>query len=295
MPTFKIHSNADTAQFALPWCSRDYWVKHSLGVAMHAHGGKMTYGNANLDVWMWGWINKIVDPEATNVLWIIGHPQLFLNSIESFNSSREFWKTVFCSSKRFCTLLKREHGIDAEWLVLPAPGPEARDRADHEPFDEHDLGFIGNADPAKSRGDVAKALQANDSAVYGPGWRGIVDKEKIKGDFLKWDNLPAFWDAAKIVPYSTHKDMRRQGFIADSVLDTMVNSHALVIPDNCAWDDYGFENLKSWENNISLEQHVKTYLADPVLRKEAAVRHSLVAQQYTYEYVAMRLLAEASC
>ena len=290
MTTVKVHANYQTARWVEPWTSRDYWLTHCLGEALKKEGGDLVYGDADIECYLWGWIERPVNGNLKNVLWIVGHPDMFL---AAYNKDRTAFQgafvKVFCSSKRFCYRLKKEFGIDAEWLVCPAPN---RPPCAYDPVRE--LAFVGNADPRKNRPALAPVLDSHDSLVYGGGWQALLKNGSFRATYTKFVNLPYIWNSARIVPYSHHEDMRREGFVADAALDVCVNSGALLLSDhNEGWYDLGLsdEDMCTWTTSEKLKEEVKWLLVDEPDRERTALAMKKVASKFTYSHVAQTLLS----
>lgn len=198
------------------------------------------------------------------------------------------FKRWFCASKPFAHRLRRDFGIDAHWLPCPAPPREPA-----PPLLEHryDACFVGNADPNKDRGMINGFLRAHDSLVYGGGWKerlGAADG--WAGPYIPWKDLHRAWSSARLVPYTEHSDMAREGFVADSALDTMVNSTALVLPrKNRGYEDLGL-SVEQWDTPEQLRTLAEGFLLDECKRVDVAVKLKKQAAQYNYESVAETIL-----
>ena len=200
---------------------------------------------------------------------------------------QRIFNKVYCSSKSFIKDILEPAGVEAEWLVCPPP-----DRNGFGEVAEQDLelAFIGNADPAKDRNLLTPVFNNHKSGVYGGGWGELLEDGRFLGDYLEWLKLPELWNRAKIVPYSTHRDMKEYGFVADACLDVMANSNALVLPDH----NDGFEDLDvdahTWGTADELEELVSSYLENDPARLLLAEQLQIQAKKFTYKHVAERLL-----
>jgi hypothetical protein len=284
MIKFKLHSAHQTSNWSAPWTSRDYWVAHTLGEVMTDSGGQIVYGDADIDIYLLGHINEKVNPKHNNILWVIGHPQNMLGLLaRNPGIINRLFRHVFCSSVNFCERLQNEYDVDAKWLVAPPPprkGPDSPVAAKYQ------LAFVGNADQNKSRHKLAPIFSEFQSIVYGSMWDSFLQKPVWRGNYIPWERLPEIWNSASIVPYSTHEDMRQEGFVADACLDAMAHSNALVLPDrNKGFGSLGLETPQ-WETEEELRELVKYYLNDELNRRRLADNQKKGALAFTYKHVA---------
>lgn len=284
MIKFKLHSAHQTCKWPVPWTTRDYWVAHTLGEMMTDSGGRIVYGDADIDIYLFGFINEDVNPNHNNILWVIGHPQNLLDLLKRKPGIiNRLFRHVFCSSVNFCERLQNEYDVDAKWLVAPPP---PRKGSDSSVCAKYQLAFVGNADQNKSRHKLAPIFSEFQSIVYGARWGSLLPKSIWRGNYIPWEKLPEIWNSASIVPYSTHEDMRQEGFVADACLDAMTNSNALVLPDkNQGFGSLGLDTPQ-WETEEELRELVKYYLNDELNRRHLADNQKKAALAFTYKHVA---------
>jgi hypothetical protein len=283
---FRVFTPSDGQPNEHIW--RDAWVRSTLVEALKAEGADYSAEPVcDLNIYLHGWVNRPIDPKQNNVLWLIGHPDIFLEILEK--QRREFlsaFSRIFCASLRFCEKLRREHKVEAEWLVCPPP---PRGDCMYRPV--HELAFVGNCDPAKSRPKLTGVLRAHDSVVYGAGWRKALNNSHWRADYIDFAQLDQVWNSAQIVPYSTHEDMRREGFVADACLDAMANSGALVLPDhNSGFESLGIDAVKTWGEEEQLAELVRRYLFNEPERGPLQATLRRQAARFTYEHVAKKFM-----
>lgn len=279
-----VHAPSDNAGDLHPWEWRDYWVKTRLGDALHDAGAQVVFGEADLDIWLWGWNPHVVPEDSHNVLWLISHPELL---IAHGPIIRRAFQKVFCSSALFMDKL-REIDMKAELLICPPP----RRVLCATPDPVYELTFVGNADPRKNRPALVPVLRNHKSMVYGKGWGVLLKEKQWGGNYVAFQKLHEVWGNSAIVPYSHHIDMRQHGFVADSALDVIVNSEALLISDkNPGWEALGLP-VPEWESTEDLERLVTQFLAEP---KELQARITFLKEKArfvlpTYEDAAKAFL-----
>lgn len=282
MASFRIHAPSDTAPQPRFW--RDARVKDQLSRAIQRVRGDIPqYEDADVEVYLWGWTTQEIDPSKVNVLWVIGHPDLLLSHSSELRNIP--WRNVFCASKRFCSKVEAALGVkNVEYLPCPAPYRESSPPPSRIEFD---LSFIGNKDPAKNRHLMEKAFEEFPSLVYGPGW-----EELGRGEYIDWRDFPSVWNNSLITPYTHHKDMAREGFVADAALDAIVHSNALLISDfNRGFDDLGFDHIPNFDGeDYPLCEMIKHFKKNPSQRGDLVEKMREVAREWTYSKVAGMIL-----
>ena len=280
MKTFKIHSVHLSPEWPAPWTSRDYWVAHELGEALHRAGARMVIGDADIDIWMWGWIETAVNPRDNNIMFVFGHPAMLVDMLaERRDEMSDAFAKWFVASSKFSEHLKERFGLDTELALLPGP---SRPSISYEPT--YDLAHVGNIDPRKRRKVLATSLRSHSSIVYGRGWDSLLGRHA--GDYVHWSKLGEVWNSARIVLHSAHVDMVRWGFTADAVLDAITNSEALVLADSLPKSNPGH-----WQTGPALRAAVEECLADPtLLRERALTQRSLLSDLDNYDVLAQRFL-----
>lgn len=254
---------------------------------MHARGARLLAGpSADVSIWLWGSINESINADANNVLWVIGHPQTLLTVLSSQRADfATAFKHIFCSSQSFASKLSEHFKLSAEWLACPAPLREQVYTA--EP--KYELTFIGNADPAKGRPELASILLARRSAVYGEGW-SLSLGDTHKSAFLPWADVPVALANAKLIIASEHVDMREHGIVSDAALDWCLNGSALCLPRaNKGYAELGIDTPQ-WSDMSELASLVKAYLGDEDARVKAKEAQRAAASEFTYDHVAGRML-----
>lgn len=269
---FAIHVPSDTARDSHLW--RDSRIKEALSQELQKQGHFYSDLDPDVAIYLWGWIVKPIQPGCKNVLWVIGHPDLLQKHIEEIRMVQ--WSGVFCSSRSYCRKLEKQ-GIPAEWMVCPG--------ADRPPFThkpEYDLAFVGNSDPAKGREALVPVFNRYKSNVVGP-FPGASMPE------INWRGMQEVFNSGRIVPYTHHKDMAREGFVADAVLDVAKNSGALVLCDS----NPGVYDLNIpfplWSSPEELYDQINHYLENEDLRLELVTRCRVAASKYTMFDCAARM------
>ncbi len=147
---------------------------------------------------------------ATWLLWVISHPEL----VTAEECAR--YAAVFAAS---------EHWSRADALgaipLLQATNPDRFSPMAAPADSGDDVLFVGST-RGEFRPIVRDALACNvDLAVYGVGWEAYLPPERIRGDFLPNEALPAAYASAGIVLNDHWPDMAREGFLSNRLFDAV--------------------------------------------------------------------------
>lgn len=157
--------------------------------------------------------------DATWMLWVISHPEL----VQAAECAR--YAAVFAASAHW----SRATELGAIPLL------QATDPARFSPMaaaadSGADVLFVGST-RGEFRPMVRDALACGvDVSVYGVGWEAYLDADRIRGEFLPNDALPAAYASAGIVLNDHWPDMAREGFLSNRLFDA-VASGARVVSD----------------------------------------------------------------
>jgi hypothetical protein len=270
--TFAINAPSDLAADSHIW--RDAWVKEALTRALSSDGYEYSFTNPDINIWIWGWINRPILPGPSNILWIVGHPELLEKHLEEIRAIT--WRGIFCSSRSYTKKLK-DQGIEVEFLLCPPP---IRRSFTHKP--SYEVAFVGNADPKKGRGSLIPVFSRYESHVIGNFPNANLHE-------ISWDGMQEVWNSAKIVPYTHHIDMSREGFAAESAMDTMINSGALLLSDkNSGWEDLNIPAMQ-WSTEEELYEMINFYLKNEKERVKMVTKCRVAAAKYNYKYCATQM------
>jgi len=149
---------------------------------------------------------------TTWLLWVISHPEL----VESDEPSQ--YDGAFAASAHWDRASSDEFGVPVTPLLQATNpsrfNPEAGTAGLGAP-----LLFVGS-----TRGEFRPAVRdaiagGFDVAVYGVGWEEFLPPERIAGEFVANDLLPAAYASAGIVLNDHWPDMAAQGFLSNRLFD----------------------------------------------------------------------------
>ncbi|PZE68089.1 glycosyltransferase [Curtobacterium sp. MCBD17_021] len=165
-----------------------------------------------------------VHPSATNVLWVISHPDLVTGAELARYDLR------FAAGPVWASRVSAETGLHVEPLL------QATDPARFHPgpvgsrYSGLDTAFVGKT-RAVFRPVVRDAVAAGlDLAVWGEGWEGLLPDGVHRGVFVPNDELPALYRSARVVLNDHWDDMARDGFVSNRLFDAAATG-ALVVTD----------------------------------------------------------------
>ncbi len=153
-------------------------------------------------------------PGQRHVLWVISHPEtLAIADVDAAD-------LVFVASDRFASELRTLTSTPVETLL------QATDQHRFRPMEAdrrhaHRLVIV-----AKTRGvmrpAVADAIAAGlQPAIFGSGWRGLVDPKLIIADHVDNEELPLVYASAGVVLNDHWDSMRAKGFVSNRIFDVL--------------------------------------------------------------------------
>ncbi|PZF67310.1 hypothetical protein DEJ33_05475 [Curtobacterium sp. MCPF17_047] len=165
-----------------------------------------------------------VHPVATNVLWVISHPDL----VTADELAR--YDLRFAAGPVWAARVAADTGLDVAPLLQATdptrfhPGPGAPEYAGL------DTAFVGKTRQV-FRPVVRDAVAAGlDLAVWGEGWEGLLPEGVHRGVFVANEALPSLYRSARVVLNDHWDDMARDGFVSNRLFDAAATG-ALVLTD----------------------------------------------------------------
>ena len=161
------------------------------------------------------------DRRSIWMMWVISHPDSITEG------ELRGYDAVFAASEHW-----NAPGDVPVTALLQASAPQ-RFHPDAAPPDSGPgVLFVGS-----TRGEFRRAVRgalrssrADEIAVFGVGWEEFLPSERIAGEFLPNEQLPAAYAAAGIVLSDHHPDMAEKGFLSNRLFDAIA-SGARVLSD----------------------------------------------------------------
>jgi hypothetical protein len=223
-----------------------------------------------------------VHPSATNVLWVISHPDLLTPAELARYDLR------FAAGPAWAARVSEQTGLPV------APLLQATDPARFHPgpvdpaFAGLDTAFVGKT-RSVFRPVVRDAVDAGtDLAVWGEGWEGLLPDGVHRGVFVPNDALPALYRSARVVLNDHWDDMARDGFLSNRLFDAAA-SGALVVTDPVAGVDELFHGaVRTYDTVESLGALVRA--GESATQDERTARGTRIGAEHSFERRAEVLL-----
>ncbi|MCW2841532.1 MAG: hypothetical protein JWR55_3015, partial [Aeromicrobium sp.] len=165
----------------------------------------------------------VPQPGATNVLWVISHPDEV-----PLDELGQGFDLVYSAGRGWAEQASSATGVEVRTLL------QATDASRFTPAGEAMPGlgtlFIGRTRKVM-RPVVGDALAAGaDLTIYGDGWEAFIDPAHVAADHLPNDRVPDAYRGARIVLNDHWSDMARLGFYSNRLFDA-VAAGARVVSD----------------------------------------------------------------
>lgn len=162
-------------------------------------------------------------PGATNLLWVISHPDKVLP-----DELRSGWDRVYSAGPSWASTMTQAHGVEVLPLLQATNAHRFTPDGDRL---QSDTLFVGRTRKI-FRPVVRDAIAAGaDLSVYGDdGWEDLIDARFIKGSLMSNELLPAAYRGARIVLNDHWDDMAAHGFLSNRLFDAAA-AGALVATD----------------------------------------------------------------
>jgi glycosyltransferase involved in cell wall biosynthesis len=218
-----------------------------------------------------------------HILWVISHPESL--STEDCDEA----DLVLVASERFAEHLRARTSTPVE-VFLQATDDERFRPGPPDPAYEHPVTVV-----AKTRGVmrpiVGDALAAGiRPAIYGSGWRGLVDPSLVVADYVDNDQLPAVYRSAGVVLNDHWDTMRAWGFVSNRLFDVLACATPVISDHLQEIDELFAGAVPTYSSRADLADHVRTALHDPAAAREDAARgRAIVLAEHTFDHRARQL------
>lgn len=170
-----------------------------------------------------GRIPAVAQPGATNVMWVISHP----DDVD-VAEVRQGFDLVYSAGRAWAEQMSRDAGQTIRTLLQATN--TTRFRPDGDQLDLPGALFVGHT-RGVLRPIVRDAIEGGaELRIFGNGWGEYVDAAHIVADHLPNHDLPAAYRGARIVLNDHWADMARLGFFSNRLFDA-VAAGARVVSD----------------------------------------------------------------
>ena len=225
--------------------------------------------------------------DATWMLWVISHPEL----VESDEPAQ--YDAVFAASAHWSRGQSTEFGVPVTPL-LQATNPRRFSPDAAAPDSGDDVLFVGST-RGEFRPVVRDALAAEvDVAVYGVGWDQYLAPERVRGEFLPNDRLPAAYAGAGVVLNDHWPDMAREGFLSNRLFDAAATGTCVLSDPATGLDDVFGDVVRTYASG----EELATILGAPrdeafPTAQERSALAARIAQEHSFDARAAVLIERA--
>jgi hypothetical protein len=191
-------------------------------------------------------------PAQFNVLWSISHPE------DLTPAECDGYDLVCVASRSFAERLHEQTATPV--MVLEQATDPAVFHPDPREAYRHALVFVGNTRNVRRRliGDLLPTK--HDLAIYGGGWKGVVDPRHVAAEHVPNDALRHVYSSAGVVLNDHWDDMRAHGFISNRLYDA-VACGALVVSDHVDGVEERFGGaVVTYETRAELHELIEHFL-----------------------------------
>jgi len=220
-----------------------------------------------------------------HVLWVISHPESV--AVDDCDAA----DLVLVASSRFADHLRPRTSTPVE-LFLQATDHERFRPGPPDPAYRHPVTVV-----AKTRGVlrpiVHDALAAGlRPAIYGGGWRGLVDPTLVVADHVDNAELPAVYRSADVVLNDHWDTMRAWGFVSNRIFDVLACGTPIVSDHLPEIEGLLEGTVPTYTTPAELRDLVVSALDDEAGARALAARgRAIVVDRHTFDHRARQLLA----
>ncbi len=223
-------------------------------------------------------------PGQRHVLWIISHPE----SIE--DDELDAADLVLVASHRFAEHLRSRTATPVD-VFLQATDHRRFFPRPVDPAHSHPVTFVGKTRDVL-RPVVRDALEVGiRPAIYGGGWRALVDPRLVVADHVDNEDLPVVYSSAGVVLNDHWRTMQTWGFVSNRLFDVLACGIP-VISDPVMGLSTLFDGcVLEYDAPAQLRRLVDEVLTDPTTARARAERgRKLVVAGHTFDHRAQELV-----
>lgn len=220
-----------------------------------------------------------LNPKAVNILYIRDYDSLEEEELKYFDgiatSSPGFYRYVMSAGHAAVFLPE----FTDPSVFYPAPQKEL----------EHDLLYVG--DNERHSQAIAAAMEAKlPVEIYGRFWVGNVEDEHFKGEYIRDEDLGAYFSSAKINLVNITENEAKIGIIPSRVFDVAASKGFMITPYNPEIEIIFGDSIPMFKNAEELKELYNKYINDPQARAEKAeIAYKIAVSEYNADALAQRL------
>jgi hypothetical protein len=220
-----------------------------------------------------------INRSTTWLLWVISHPELVTEP------EAVAYDGVFAASRHWAP------GFIAPLPLLQATNPARFNPRAGVPDSGDRVLFVGST-RGVFRPIVRDAIDAGiDLSLYGVGWQEYVAPERIGGEFLANDSLPAAYASAQVVLNDHHPQMAALGFLSNRLFDATATGTRVVSDPALGLTDVFGEHVRTYAGADELAALVRDHdtAFPPLDQRRAFAAH--IAREHSFDARAAQLIA----
>ena len=228
---------------------------------------------------------SVAQPGATNVLWVISHP----DEVPHDELTQGF-DLVYSAGQGWARHVEAATSLHVRTLL------QATDASRFTPAGEAMPGlgtlFVGRTRKV-ARPIVRDAVAVGaDLTVFGDGWHEFIDAQHVAADHLPNERLPSAYRGARVVLNDHWTDMARLGFYSNRLFDAVASGARVVSDAVDGLEDVLGPSARTYRTTDELRE-----LLDPASslwpdEATLAANASRVAAEHSFEARARTLLAD---
>jgi glycosyltransferase involved in cell wall biosynthesis len=223
-----------------------------------------------------------------HVLWIISHPEA-VDDAELYEAD-----LVLVASHRFAEDLRARTDTPVE-VMLQATDHRRFAPRPVDPAHRHEVTVVAKTRHVL-RPVVADALAAGlRPAVYGGGWRELVDPSLVVADHVDNELLPTVYSSASVVLNDHWGTMRAWSFVSNRLFDVLACGTPVISDAVDGLAELLDGAVPEYRTPTELRALVDEVLADPAAARERAGRgREIVLANHTMDHRARQLVHDVS-
>jgi glycosyltransferase involved in cell wall biosynthesis len=223
-----------------------------------------------------------------HALWIISHPETIDD--EELDAA----DLVLVASSRFADHLQRRTTTPVEVMLQATDHRRFRSRP-VDPSHRHDVTIVAKTRDVL-RPVVSDALAAGlRPAIYGGGWRGLVDPALVVADHVDNEVLPVVYSSAGVVLNDHWRTMRAWGFVSNRLYDVLACGTPVISDPVDGMDELFDGAVLQYRTPDELQALVNEVLADREGARQRAGRgRRVVLANHTFDHRARHLVDQTA-
>lgn len=223
-------------------------------------------------------------PGQRHVVWVISHPERF--DADDADAA----DLVLVASERFAADLQPRTSTPVE-VLLQATDPQRFHPRPVDPRHRHPVTVVAKTRDMTRRA-VADAVDAGLApAIYGSGWRGLVDPALVVADHVDNAELPTVYSSAGVVLNDHWDTMRAWGFVSNRIFDVLACGTPVVSDEVPGLTELLDDTVPTFRSSDELGRIVRSALEHPEQARARADRgRAIVLAHHTFTHRAQQLL-----